>query len=247
MNRPAAYPVIRKPLLRYALSAGVAAASLAGCGGSQPGLSVPPAGSAAQPSLGSGAYNVLHSFGNSAKDGANPSSELIDVRGTLYGTTVYGGSNDAGTVFSITTSGKETVLHSFGTSRDGANPMASLVNVNGTLYGTTSSGGANSSGTVFSVKTSGEEKVLHNFTDDGNGAPVAGLIELDGTLYGTAKGSGAASGVVFRITTGGTFTVLHIFGKRSPDGASPEAALSTPTERFTARPAAAASTIVERF
>jgi uncharacterized repeat protein (TIGR03803 family) len=214
MNQPAAYAVI------------AAAALLAGCGGSPSPLSPPPEGLASQSSLGSGAYNVLHAFGDSAKDGANPSSELIDVRGTLYGTTVYGGSNDAGTVFSITTSGKETVLHSFGSPRDGANPMAKLLNVNGTLYGTTSSGGANSSGTVFSVKTSGEEKVLHSFSSQGNGVPVAGLIEVDGTLYGTAKGFDEdGAGVVFRITTGGTFTVLHIFGKRSPDGASPAAAL----------------------
>jgi uncharacterized repeat protein (TIGR03803 family) len=225
MNRPAEYLVRTKTVLRDALSVGAAVALLTGCGGSQSALSVPPAGSAAQPSLGSGAYSVLHSFGDSARDGANPSSELIDVGGTLYGTTVYGGSNDAGTVFSITTSGKETVLHSFGASRDGANPMARLLNVNGTLYGTTSSGGANSSGTVFSVKTSGAEKVLHSFTSDGNGVPVAGLIEVGGTLYGTSKGSGAYSGVVFRITTGGTFTVLHIFGKRAPDGTSPAAAL----------------------
>ncbi|MGA8326822.1 MAG: choice-of-anchor tandem repeat GloVer-containing protein, partial [Candidatus Cybelea sp.] len=56
-----------------------------------------------------------------------------------------------GTVFSVTTSGTETVLHSFGGSGDGAHPDASLLNVNGTLYGTTGGGGAHGDGTVFSL------------------------------------------------------------------------------------------------
>jgi hypothetical protein len=42
-----------------------------------------------------------------------------------------------GTVLSITTSGKYTLLHSFGGNFDGRFPQAALLNVNGTLYGTT--------------------------------------------------------------------------------------------------------------
>ena len=49
-------------------------------------------------------------------DGEYPYAGLINVNGTLYGTTYFGGANDDGTVFSITTSGKETVLHSFGSA-----------------------------------------------------------------------------------------------------------------------------------
>ncbi len=143
MNRSIAYAAI------------VTAALLAGCGGSQSPLSPPAQGLAAQPSFGGRAYTILHEFGRSAGDGANPSADLIDVGGTLYGTTAYGGTRNAGTVFSTTLGGEETVLHSFGGSRDGANPTARLLDVNGTLYGTTSSGGANSSGTVFSITPSG--------------------------------------------------------------------------------------------
>jgi uncharacterized repeat protein (TIGR03803 family) len=43
---------------------------------------------------------VLHNFG-SRGDGAYPGAALLDVNGTLYGTTVNGGTNDGGTVFSI--------------------------------------------------------------------------------------------------------------------------------------------------
>jgi len=75
---------------------------------------------------------------------------LIDVRGELYGTTVRGGANDAGTVFKIA-KGVETVLHSFGIGKDGAYPQAALLNVGGTLYGTTHLGGAYNKGTVFTI------------------------------------------------------------------------------------------------
>ena len=139
------------------------AALLAGCGGSQPPLSLSPGGLTPQQSLGRWAYHILHPFGRSAGDGVNSSADLIDVQGTLYGTTVGGGSYGGGTVFSITTSGEETVLHSFGGSGDGANPSARLLNVNGTLYGTTAQGGANYGGTVFSMSLDGTEKVLHSF------------------------------------------------------------------------------------
>ena len=57
-------------------------------------------------------------------DGAVPCAGLIDVDGILYGTTAYGGDvtyrSGLGTVFRISTTGKEQVLHNFGVS-DGAN------------------------------------------------------------------------------------------------------------------------------
>jgi uncharacterized repeat protein (TIGR03803 family) len=89
-------------------------------------------------------------------------------------------------VFAITTSGAETVLHSFGKGKDGANPYASLLNVKGKLYGTTVGGGSNGEGTVFAITTSGTETVLYSFkgTPDGE-VPYASLINVKGTLYGT--------------------------------------------------------------
>ena len=53
---------------------------------------------------------------------------LIDVNGTLYGTTSSGGEYGSGTVFGVTTSGMETVIHSFSGS-DGSEPLAALKNV----------------------------------------------------------------------------------------------------------------------
>jgi len=174
----------------------------------------------------SGKETVLYSFGGGSYDGTNPSAGLINVKGKLYGTTEGGGCCGGGTVFSITPSGKETVLYSFDSgSGDGANPYAGLVNVNGTLYGTTVAGGAycnaEGCGTVFELSTSGKEHVLHSFRGgSGDGKyPYAGLIDVNGTLYGTTS-----SETAFAITTSGKETVLHSFGG-SGDGAKPYADL----------------------
>ena len=92
----------------------------------------------------SGTEKVLYAF-KGGSDGAFPLAGLIDVNGTLYGTTSEGGSGcnssgeeiGCGTVFSITASGQETVLHRFARSPRWHISGASLIDVNGTLYGTT--------------------------------------------------------------------------------------------------------------
>jgi hypothetical protein len=38
-----------------------------------------------------GAEHVLHTFAGGFADGANPFADVIDVKGTFYGTTSYGG------------------------------------------------------------------------------------------------------------------------------------------------------------
>src|SRR5579863_9883085 len=103
---------------RYALGA-YAAAMLAGCGGgSGTPLSPSPAGVGAEREHVRSAYSAFYSFKGYPNDGAYPDAGLINVNGTLYGTTSNGGasgncSGGCGTVFKITTSGRETVLHSF--------------------------------------------------------------------------------------------------------------------------------------
>lgn len=104
----------------------------------------------------SGAERVLHIFTGFPADGVRPTASLLNVNGTLYGTTQNGGKYGIGTVYSISTSGTVHVLHSFGGGADGQNPQASVTDVNGTLYGTTRFGGPCSTylygcGTVFAL------------------------------------------------------------------------------------------------
>jgi uncharacterized repeat protein (TIGR03803 family) len=175
-----------------------------------------------------GTEKVLHSFGSGA-DGSGPTAGLINVKGTLYGTTSAGGTYDAGTVFSITTSGTEKVLYSFTGKADGDIPQAGLIDVGGKLYGTTFGGGAHNHGTVFSITMRGRQRVLHSFRANGTDGelPEAGLTDVSGTLYGTTITGGASKcpngygcGTVFSITTDGKEKVLYSFGGGS-DGASP--------------------------
>ncbi len=169
---------------------------------------------------------VLHSFTGgiyTGRDGQAPFAGLIaDEQGALYGTTYYGGSGGAGTVFKLTppatgqTAWTETVLYSFGSfgGSNGAQPKAGLIfDTQGALYGTTEYGGSGSEGTVFKLtppatgQTAWTETVLHSFIGGSDGSsPVAGLIfDAQGALYGTtlqngSNGSVNGYGTVFKLT-----------------------------------------------
>ena len=188
-------------------------------------------------------YRILHSFGK-GEDGATPCS-LIIVKGTIYGTTLSGGTNRRGTLFAISAAGKNyRVLYdfpdNFPTPNDGFSPSG-LSEVNGVLLGTTYGGGGGygccGGGTVYGFDPSTKkESILHRFTNTPDGAfPESTLLELGGMLYGTTTcggkyaskacngnfGNFAPGGTVFRIgATGSGYRILHSFGKGS-DGSLP--------------------------
>lgn len=70
----------------------------------------------------SGMYKLLYRFQGAGGDGAFPSASLINVQGTLYGTTYIGGIYDWGTIFSITPNGTEKMLYSFTGGSNGYYP-----------------------------------------------------------------------------------------------------------------------------
>jgi uncharacterized repeat protein (TIGR03803 family) len=172
--------------------------------------------------LSSNIYAVLHDFGSSGDDGIEPEAGLVISGSTLYGTTIDGGSNGYGTVFSVTTGGSNYgILHSFngGNTNDGAYPVAGLTLSGDSLYGTTERGGANHYGAVFSVNTSGGGYTnLYSFQDGADGQlPDTALALAGDTLYGTTPGDASLVGIpnygtLFSIkTNGGDFTVLSTF------------------------------------
>jgi uncharacterized repeat protein (TIGR03803 family) len=186
----------------------------------------------------SGAESVIYSF--AAPGGTGPlspyfASLLMDSAGNLYGTTASGGTNDTGTVFKLSASGTESVLHSFGpyNGTDGDAPDAGLImDSDGTLYGTTNEGGTNKTGTVFKISASGAESVLYSFGVPGGldaYSPEFESLVMDGAgnLYGTtASGGTNNTGTVFKISASGVESVLYSFGPSSgTDGDSPYAGL----------------------
>ncbi|HEY3676060.1 MAG TPA: choice-of-anchor tandem repeat GloVer-containing protein [Candidatus Tumulicola sp.] len=170
-----------------------------------------------------GGESVIYSFGAQQNDGNEPICKLTFWKNKLYGTTNGGGAYNGGTVFSLTTSGEEAVLHSFGEGTDGKAPDSSNVTpLGGALYGTTYQGGKYGKGIVFKMLPSGEMKTLYSFggkIDDGS-YPESGVIAYRGSLYGTTQTGGASDyGTIFRVTLEGKETTLFSFD--GGDGRSP--------------------------
>src|SRR5579872_5030134 len=184
-----------------------------------------------------GTETVLYSFNGGAADGASPHGVPVrDAAGNLYGTTASGGRHDKGTVFKVSPTGNETVLHSFsGGSSDGGHPFAGLIeDAAGNFYGTTSSGGTGCDGSgcgvVFKLTKTGTLTVLHTFlggTADGASPYASLLMDAAGNLYGTTLFGGPSGvGTVFKLSKTGGETLLHSFTGGTTDGASPYAALT---------------------
>ncbi|MGC9992553.1 MAG: choice-of-anchor tandem repeat GloVer-containing protein [Candidatus Cybelea sp.] len=155
----------------------------------------------------SGVEHVVYRFKSlkNAPDGAYPADRLLALDGALYGTTLGGGDMLQGSVFKVTESGGERILHSFsccGSSSDGIYPLDGLIPSGGVLYGTTRDGGSGHAGTIFRIATAGAQSMLYSFAGKPDGAePTAGLTELDGVLYGTTTSGGSAgAGTVFELT-----------------------------------------------
>jgi len=170
---------------------------------------------------------VLYSF-TGGNDGSGPSASLImDTRGNLYGTTMTGGSANAGVVFKVTPRGRETVLYSFTGGDDGGHPLAGLImDAKGNLYGTASDHGAANGGVVFKLTRRGRQIVLHDFAGIDGFFPQADLVmDPNGNLYGaTFYGGTAGQGAVFKVTSNGREAVRYSF-TGGTDGGSPGAGL----------------------
>jgi uncharacterized repeat protein (TIGR03803 family) len=177
-------------------------------------------------------FSVLHYFTGYASDGEYPYAGLVlDAQGNLYGTTATGGSSYHGTVFKVSKSGQETLLHNFTGGTEGAYPYSRLIlDAADNLYGTTAEGGrgtrcSGGCGTIFKVSKGGKKTVLHNFAgypSDGCN-PYGGLIrDATGNLYGTTYGCGSSGyGTVYELSKNGKEKVLHSFSGGPSDGAQP--------------------------
>jgi uncharacterized repeat protein (TIGR03803 family) len=180
---------------------------------------------------------TLYSFQGGTNDGANPVGKLVrGSDGNLYGTTLGGGRTNNGTIYRITLSGDEEVLHSFQGGNDGATPYAGLTSINGLLYGTTEYGGSSTNcgskgcGTIFYVDALhyGIESVAYSFqggTNDGAN-PLASLLYYGSRYaYGTTLNGGSANnGTVFSLDLNNDrVNTVYSFKNTTGDGAHPYA------------------------
>ena len=161
--------------------------------------------------------------------GGSPGPKLtLGAKGTLYGVTQNGGSNDSfggdygGTVFEMVPpviaggTWTENVLYNFPESPQSPNsPLGGLlVASDGAVYGTALTnfvppGGSISGGTVFRLRPPTEpggtwtSNTLVNFANAGLGMlPGAGLVSSGGALYGTTSEDypGNGCGMVYEVS-----------------------------------------------
>jgi len=143
----------------------------------------------------------------------------LGANGALFGSTIYGGTHNAGIVFSLTPqSGRWQFasLYSFD-GINGLQPTGDLAFDNaGNLYGATYEGGTNDWGSVFQLvpgENGWTENVLYNFAVSGKGYganPFGGvMVDSAGDLYLTANQGGnlkycqpnSGCGTVIKIST----------------------------------------------
>ena len=128
---------------------------------------------------------------------SDPVTGVVLLNGKLYGTTVSGGRNAHGAIYSIEPAGYGfTTLYNFNDNHRNYSFGSHIATLEDKLYGTTSNYGSGCKhyggcGTVF--KLLGTRKTaLYNFKRgqaDGIG-PVAAPIGVDGYLYGTTESLG---------------------------------------------------------
>lgn len=131
----------------------------------------------------------------------------------------------------------DKVLYAFkGTGQgDGASPYGGVIDKAHNFYGVTLFGGGSCDcGTVYKLAPDGTETVLHIFAGGSDGSyPYEDRLVLDGSgnLYGTAEiggGSGCGGsgcGVIFKIASDGTETILYPF-TGGTDGGDPVSGLT---------------------
>ena len=155
-------------------------------------------------------------------DGSQPATLIQGSDGNFYGVT-----QGPGGIFKITAAGQVTVLYTFqqdpktGLYDQGYDPVGLVQGSDGLLYGINYYGGPNPSdaGTLFKFSTTGTGfQILQSLcTTCTTGSFPNGLTAgSDGNMYGTTTAGGLLTacqnlgcGVVFRLTTSGTYTVLH--------------------------------------
>ncbi len=177
-------------------------------------------------------FTILKQVGVTTTDAQDLGEPLIEGSdGWLYGSTYFGGTSNAGTVFRLQKDGGDyAVLHSFnGGSTDGSTPWGIIEASDGMLYGVTYLGGVASNGVIYRISRDGATFQKLRDLGSTNGEPVGPCTRLleasDGALYGCTAGiAGTNAGGIYRLNKEGTgLQVLRIFNWPTEGGGSPGA------------------------
>jgi uncharacterized repeat protein (TIGR03803 family) len=159
----------------------------------------------------SGDVTALYTFAfDSSKKFPNGENPVIGFAagadGNLYGTTESGGSANQGVMYKLTPSGSFEVLHNFCTlpgCTDVAGPI--ILGQDGNFYGAEHQ-------TVFQLTPQGDWSQIYSL-NTAVGSFSGQLIQgSDENFYGSGRSASApCTGMLFRLTPGGEFTVLYTF------------------------------------
>jgi uncharacterized repeat protein (TIGR03803 family) len=171
-------------------------------------------------------FSVLYKFGAHVGDPTSPQYTGLLAQGrdgNLYSTSPNGGTlcSFCGAAFKITPSGTLTNVYNFNyPSGAPTAPFSGLtLGTDGDFYGTASQYGTFNLGAVFKITASGTLTTLYNFGTckspcvDGTYPKAPPVEGRDGNFYGTTPYSddGTNSGVVYKVTPTGAYTILHRF------------------------------------
>lgn len=168
---------------------------------------------------------VLHSFQSGGTDGLNPRGGVIlDGAGNIFGTTVWGGTNDWGTIYELkpaSGSYTESIVYNYDGST-GAGPWAApLEDQNANLYVTNFFSG------VFELSPTGsgyEVVGIGQMISSKGDYPTAGVLAIGPTIY-TAAVYGAlyGQGSIVAMDASNITNVTDVWDFKGPpsDGARP--------------------------
>jgi uncharacterized repeat protein (TIGR03803 family) len=168
----------------------------------------------------SGELTTLYAFPSGGTQGWYPTTLVQATDGSFYGSTVYGGTSDKGTIFRLTAPGKLTVLYNFCSLTNCTDGMWGANFVQGTdgnFYGATQFGGdlscdlyAEGCGVIFRMTPTGTRTTLHTFENTDGHNPTGLMQHTNGLFYGQATlggdlscvGYGLGCGTLFSLSTG---------------------------------------------
>jgi len=171
---------------------------------------------------------TIYNLGAVNGDPVYPAGAMAQGRdGNFYGLSQLGpigGTTNNGVIYKISSSGVITDLHTIQTS-EGTQCNGLVLGTDGNFYGTCYADPVNNAGTVFKVTSTGTLTVLHTFaggTTDGCHPLAPPTQGSDGNFYGTTGFCGANGyGMVYKITSTGTYTQLYSFQGPPNDTALP--------------------------